>query len=95
MEPKHYLKLVLCLHLVLEVRMNSMYINFQAKIEECGEIEEPDFKARSTTECVLQCGLTKCMNAMMKDGNCYCTKEECAKKQGDESHSNALFFQSK
>ncbi|XP_066929275.1 uncharacterized protein [Clytia hemisphaerica] len=94
MEWKIYFNIALCLHLVIKIQASGMYISFQANVEKCGRLEEPGFKAISTTECVLYCRLTKCMNALMKDEVCYCTTKTCAVEQGDEGQTQgAIFYQ--
>uniref|UniRef100_A0A7M5X9N9 Uncharacterized protein n=1 Tax=Clytia hemisphaerica TaxID=252671 RepID=A0A7M5X9N9_9CNID len=69
------------------------YESFQVDEGECS-IEEPGIEVKSTTECLLHCGMEKCMNSLIKNQTCYCTDTECVPQRKQQSLHDANFFTS-
>ena len=69
------------------------YGSFEVEEGKCNK-EEPGVEVKSTTECLLHCGMAKCMNSMIENQTCYCTKEECASQRKQHNLHNANFFSS-
>ncbi|XP_066921747.1 uncharacterized protein [Clytia hemisphaerica] len=62
----------------LQYATATNYESFEIDEEKCSR-EEPGIKTPSTTECLLHCGKSKCMNSLIdKNQTCFCTEQECA-----------------
>ena len=71
------------------------YESFEVEEGECSK-EEQGINVKSTTECLLHCGMAKCMNSMIKNQICYCTEEDCmAQRKDEQGVYDATFFLSK
>uniref|UniRef100_A0A7M6DNX7 Uncharacterized protein n=1 Tax=Clytia hemisphaerica TaxID=252671 RepID=A0A7M6DNX7_9CNID len=67
--------------------------SFQVDEGECS-MGEPGIEVKSTTECLLHCGMEKCMNSLIKNQTCYCTDTECVPQRKQQSLHEANFFTS-
>ena len=70
------------------------YESFELEEGKCSK-EEPGVEVKSTTECLLHCGMANCMNSLIKNQTCYCTEEECVQhKRIEENPVTSLYYRS-
>ena len=65
-------------------------LNEKFLIESQSYTKEGDcFRTKSPTECLLRCGKRKCMNAIIENENCQCTKTDCKQEESTADGNSA------
>ena len=91
MRTKFLLVVITCIIVDSE---STQVVNIGVVGEKCVK-EGPFSKGKSPTECVIFCKALKCLNALMENGKCFCTKEECALNKRAISDASGIMYQSK
>ncbi|XP_066931033.1 uncharacterized protein [Clytia hemisphaerica] len=90
MRTKFLLVIIICIAASCK---STQIINIGVDGEKC--IKEAGPSEKSLTECVVFCRALKCLSALMENGKCFCTNEECGSNKVTNSEASAMLYLSR